>query len=55
MERPLYSLCVRTQEMRLAGPTAHVDTLSGVTVLSSFKLLLANRCPGVGEAGYAQG
>ena len=30
-------------------------TLSGVTVLSSFKLLLANRCPGVGEAGYAQG
>ena len=55
MERPLYPLCVRTQEMKLAGPTVHVDTLSGVTVLSSFKLLLASRCPGVGEAGYAQG
>lgn len=55
MERPLYPLCVRTQEMRLARPTAHVDTLSGVTVLSSFKLLLADRCPGVGEASSAQG
>ena len=55
VERPLYLLCVRTQEMRLAGPTVHVDTLSGVTVLSSFKLLLASRCPGVGDAGYAQG
>lgn len=40
--------------MRLARPTAHVDTLSGVTVLSSFKLLLADRCPGVGEASSAQ-
>lgn len=40
--------------MRLARPTAHVDTLPGVTVLSSFKLL-ADRYPGVGEAGSAQG